>query len=319
MKMNYVSKCILIGLIGSATFGLKNSNAELEVSASVQIHAATDFDAPLAAHGTWIKVGRYGRCWRPAHVAVGWRPYCHGSWIWTDCGWYWSSDETWGWACYHYGRWVYDSEAGWVWVPGIEWAPAWVSWRVGGGYCGWAPLAPRGVAVAPRSYVFVEVARFRDPVRPTKVIINNTRIINRTAEAGNFKRETRKFGGVSQRVIVNQGPRLGVIQKATGKPFKSVSIREAVGRNPVPPEAVAKINLSRRTKSQPMRNNSHALASPKAEEKEASSPGFRDTPRGKEKGGAHDDTMSQPRDSRQGSNGGASRQHGGSGRGHGKH
>jgi hypothetical protein len=27
-------------------------------------------------------------------------------------------------------------------VPGYQWAPAWVSWRYGGGYCGWAPLPP---------------------------------------------------------------------------------------------------------------------------------------------------------------------------------
>jgi len=33
------------------------------------------------------------------------------------------SDEPWGWACYHYGTWVDDPAVGWVWVPGVEWAP----------------------------------------------------------------------------------------------------------------------------------------------------------------------------------------------------
>ena len=114
--------------------GVPPAQADLEVSASVQIHADADFDAPLAACGTWVEVGSYGRCWRPAGVVVGWRPYCNGDWVWTDCGWYWASDEPWAWACYHYGYWVYDSDYGWIWVPGVEWAPAWVCWRFGGGY-----------------------------------------------------------------------------------------------------------------------------------------------------------------------------------------
>ena len=55
------------------------------------ISATADFQVPLAAHGAWIEVGTYGHCWRPAHVVGGWRPYCDGRWIWTDCGWYWES------------------------------------------------------------------------------------------------------------------------------------------------------------------------------------------------------------------------------------
>src|SRR5262249_23599259 len=45
-------------------------------------------------------------------------------------------------AVFHYGRWIFDASHGWVWVPGKEWAPAWVSWRDGSGYIGWAPLPP---------------------------------------------------------------------------------------------------------------------------------------------------------------------------------
>ncbi|HEX4138962.1 MAG TPA: DUF6600 domain-containing protein, partial [Candidatus Methylacidiphilales bacterium] len=33
-----------------------------------------------------------------------------------------------------------------VWVPGYTWAPAWVSWRYGDGYVGWAPLPPDSLA-----------------------------------------------------------------------------------------------------------------------------------------------------------------------------
>ncbi len=192
--MKRISRCLLIGLLSSLNFGVVRMLADLEVSASVQIRATTDFHAPLAAQGTWIEVGSYGRCWRPARVAVEWRPYGYGHWIWTDCGWYWVSDEPWAWACYHYGSWVYESDYGWIWVPGIEWAPAWVTWRIGGGYCGWAPLAPRGIVVVPRSFVFVEVGRFHDPVRPATLIVNNTTIIRNTTELTSLRRETRNLG-----------------------------------------------------------------------------------------------------------------------------
>jgi hypothetical protein len=170
---------LLLGFVGMSHLGVFQAAATLEVSGSVAIHAKTDFYAPLAPHGTWIEVGSYGPCWRPAHVAVGWRPYCAGHWAWTDCGWYWVSAEPWAWACYHYGWWVYDPVHAWIWVPGIEWAPAWVSWRFGGGYCGWAPLPPLGVVVAPSLFVFVEAHRFHEPIRPGTVIVNNTTITTR--------------------------------------------------------------------------------------------------------------------------------------------
>jgi hypothetical protein len=56
----------------------------------------------------------------------------------------WISQDPWGGIPYHYGRWAYDAYYGWLWVPGDDevWAPAWVAWRYGGGYVGWAPLPP---------------------------------------------------------------------------------------------------------------------------------------------------------------------------------
>ena len=34
-----------------------------------------------------------------------------------DNGWYWVSDEPFGWVAYHYGRWTRLRNVGWVWVP----------------------------------------------------------------------------------------------------------------------------------------------------------------------------------------------------------
>lgn len=112
------------------------------------------FQTSLAPYGEWVVVGSYGRVWRP-HVHAGWRPYFYGRWEWTSEGWLWVSDEPFGWAAYHYGRWTLDPVAGWVWVPGYQWAPAWVSWRYSGDVVGWAPLGP-GVSVYVSSTPYVE-------------------------------------------------------------------------------------------------------------------------------------------------------------------
>ena len=65
-----------------------------------------------------------------------------GRWNWTDNGWYWDSDEPFGWATYHYGRWYNDDYYGWLWVPDDQWGPSWVEWRYKDDYIGWAPLPP---------------------------------------------------------------------------------------------------------------------------------------------------------------------------------
>jgi len=112
------------------------------------------FQSGLAPYGDWVQSGAYGTVWRP-RVAIGWRPYYYGRWEWTNEGWLWVSAEPFGWATYHYGRWAWDGGAGWVWVPGYQWAPAWVSWRYGGDVVGWAPLAP-GLSLYVTNYAFVD-------------------------------------------------------------------------------------------------------------------------------------------------------------------
>lgn len=99
----------------------------------------------LAPYGSWVNVPAYGLCWQPAVVRSDpyWQPYLgSGCWKWTNLGWYWDSAYPWGWAAFHYGRWVLLSDIGWVWVPDTVWGPAWVSWRFDDSYCGWAPLPP---------------------------------------------------------------------------------------------------------------------------------------------------------------------------------
>lgn len=100
----------------------------------------------LAPYGRWISIdGDW--CWQPAAglISADWAPYySRGHWVYTDWGWCWVSDYSWGWVPFHYGRWFHHSRYGWCWWPDNEWGPAWVAWRYGGGYWGWAPL-PRHI------------------------------------------------------------------------------------------------------------------------------------------------------------------------------
>ncbi len=105
------------------------------------------FHQSLSAYGSWFETADYGYVWQPAVVReAGWRPYSRGRWVCSDRGWTWISEEPFGWATYHYGRWALLNGRGWIWVPGSEWAPSWVSWREGGSHIGWAPLPPETLA-----------------------------------------------------------------------------------------------------------------------------------------------------------------------------
>jgi hypothetical protein len=124
-----------------------------------------DFQESLNPYGQWIETPEYGLVWRPAAADDGFRPYYAGRWAWTNAGWYWVSDEPYGWAVYHYGRWAYMGGLGWAWLPGRVWAPAWVSWRWGQGYAAWCPLGPRGyVYEQPVHFVVVPQTQFLAPV-----------------------------------------------------------------------------------------------------------------------------------------------------------
>ncbi|MDW7980984.1 MAG: hypothetical protein RMH97_10490 [Verrucomicrobiales bacterium] len=135
----------------------------------------------LAPYGTWLWIEDYGWCWRPTIVVIhrGWHPYCHGGrWLYSNWGWYWYSDYTWGRIVFHYGRWFRHPRWGWCWWPDTVWAPAWVVWRYTDHYCGWAPLPPfttfsagvgvvyRGAAVGfdpdPDCYTYVSWTVFAD-------------------------------------------------------------------------------------------------------------------------------------------------------------
>jgi hypothetical protein len=104
-----------------------------------------NFTNLLTPYGSWVEVEGYGQVFQPSSdiIGIGFTPYVsHGHWLFSDEGWVFESDLPFGWATYHYGRWAFEPSMGWFWQRGDDFAPAWVEWRQGGGYLGWAPIAP---------------------------------------------------------------------------------------------------------------------------------------------------------------------------------
>lgn len=179
-----------------------------------------DFYYELDPYGDWDNDPEYGNVWYP-DVERDFRPYgTNGYWSMTEYGNTWVSNYDWGWAPFHYGRWVHSSRRGWGWVPGYEWGPGWVSWRSGGGYYGWAPMAP-GISVNVSFnlpidlWVFIPTARIYDPYMHRhwsygsryRNIYNRTTVINNTYIVNNHH----YYSGPSRRDIErNTGRRVDV-------------------------------------------------------------------------------------------------------------
>jgi hypothetical protein len=94
----------------------------------------------LDANGTWAPNSPYGPVWTPTGVPAGWAPYRYGQWQWiAPWGWTWVDSASWGFAPFHYGRWV-NWNGAWAWSPGPQgywnpyYAPALVGWVGGPGF-----------------------------------------------------------------------------------------------------------------------------------------------------------------------------------------
>ncbi|TNF35014.1 MAG: hypothetical protein EP329_06680, partial [Deltaproteobacteria bacterium] len=108
------------------------------------------YDA-LDEDGVWQQDDEYGYVFAP--YADDYVPYSDGYWAETEYGTTWVATDSIGWAVCHYGRWIYRDR--WLWVPDTVWGPAWVDWRLGGGWVGWAPLGYGAYSVPYYSWRFV--------------------------------------------------------------------------------------------------------------------------------------------------------------------
>ncbi len=208
-----------ITAVTPASFPRLIGSAQAQAQAPGPAQEQPDFDAALEGYGHWVQHPQLGDVWIPDNVPQDWQPYRIGHWVYTDqWGWYWNSDEDFGWVTYHYGRWYLDRQLGWVWVPNDEWGPAWVNWRQGDNFVGWAPTPPDEYAEVeeePDSYMFVEAANLMAPevytvfipYRERREYYHRSRLVNRTIIFAD------------RRGAVNPGIPPAYIASASGRPF----------------------------------------------------------------------------------------------------
>ncbi len=145
----------------------------------------------LDDNGDWQATADYGQVWYPTHVARDWAPYRDGQWEWVDpYGWTWVDNAPWGFAPYHYGRWVRIHDR-WGWLPGAPveravYAPALVAFvghsnrnapnRGDDEPVGWFPLGPTDVYVPPYQ---VSQDYFTN-INVTNISVSNKTVVNNT-------------------------------------------------------------------------------------------------------------------------------------------
>ncbi|MBE2217484.1 MAG: hypothetical protein IAE90_04720 [Ignavibacteria bacterium] len=165
-------------------------------------------------------------------------PYRNGKWVNTNSGWYFKANTPAEETTSHYGRWVNNPEAGWLWVPGRVWAPAWVDWKQNDEYVSWAPLPPSVYLVKDEmspsvidnnNYTIVEKRYF---VEPDVYKYNNNYYLNGERIIVN------DFSSLVGLVLVegkliNKGPDIGVIRSIYGKEIPLINIQNVRNFNEV--------------------------------------------------------------------------------------
>ncbi len=157
----------------------------------------------LNEYGRWEEHPEHGAVWTPTQVRADWEPFRFGTWTWVHrWGWTWVDETPWGFAPFHYGRWL-RWQGRWVWWPGqrgvrLVWLPASVSWlnapsptrpRIrlspqgphGSSHGGWKPLAPHEphrpvLGPPPRPTRPPPALQPPEPVRPVPVIPGPPRV-----------------------------------------------------------------------------------------------------------------------------------------------
>jgi uncharacterized protein DUF6600 len=225
----------------SITPALHSSTVYEETPATNESDRNDSYDVfydQLSADGHWIFAENYGYVFQPnvAEKNPDWRPYTNGHWEATDRGWYWDTEEPFGWATYHYGRWTNIDGTGWVWTPGIDWSPAWVSWRISDtGFVGWAPLPPE----CPRPSEVVPIGGWCDSYAdigpeafcflPFSAWFNSNYVglfapAARNLELVNGSRNVTNISA-TKTTISNFGPRPDLIAQRTGREVKTYGLQ----------------------------------------------------------------------------------------------
>jgi hypothetical protein len=240
--------------------------------------------ADLDASGDWQPQTEYGAVWFPRNVSADWEPYHNGHWISRDpWGWVWVEDESWGYAPFHYGRWVHYHDR-WGWVPGPVnvrpvWSPALVVFAGGGGGVGlsaWFPLGP-GEAYhpwyrcSPRYVDRVNITNIRESPRVhvqntyvNVVNVTNVTYVNKTYVTA-VRQQDFTSGHSVRNVAVRVDPREVEQMRALQQPVVAPPSRVIINRpvaHPVPVSIQRPMLINQQGKQIAARPNATPVAAP---------------------------------------------------------
>jgi hypothetical protein len=222
----------------------------------------------LDRNGQWSDTADYGPVWRPRVSDVDWAPYRYGRWAWVDpWGWTWVDDAPWGFAPFHYGRWVMWNGA-WVWAPGRMtpgirpvYAPALVVFVGTPGFSGaaWFPLGPREVyrPVYHTSDIYLRRINARSVTNIT--VVNNVYVNQRVRGAitsaphdtfigaRHIGRDGVRFGEFDRATVIGSAPPvapqrvsvLGNVRTVPNGPPARIVERQVTVRHTPPPQPVS--------------------------------------------------------------------------------
>lgn len=182
--------------------------------------------------------------WRPYCANSYWNPYSNGCWEFSSYGWTWVSYYSWGWGPYNYGRWYCSNYYGWIWMPGIIWAPNWVTWRCNNYYYGWYPTCPRIYwrgygnrfctnnlySYRPKNWTFVNKKDFTKKIDKSTIVSvsGNAGILKQTQK---IKSTTYSDPGIAK--IKYIGPEVNEVSKQTGVTItpKQITVSNSNGKD----------------------------------------------------------------------------------------
>ncbi len=220
----------IISIFALASCGTSNYTQDYSPRPSVGLSVSYQgFYDGLSPYGRWVDYPNQGYVWIPNEA--GFRPYySNGHWAFTTYGWTWVSSYDWGWAPFHYGRWMNDAAYGWLWIPGHQWAPAWVSWRSNAECYGWAPLGP-GISVGvsfgmnipdehwafvPRQHIYEQnINNYYINQTRNVTIVNNTTVINNNYYTNN-----------NNTAVYAKGPDAKEVEQATHTRITPLAVKE---------------------------------------------------------------------------------------------
>lgn len=211
------------GMTLSGLIGIKDSYAETAADAGMIYvwKPSLELGIPSAAGGGKI-----------------YTPYTNGQWINSDAGWYFKAPTPVEETVSHYGRWINSPSAGWLWVPGRVWSPAWVDWKQNDNYVSWAPLPPsvyldkgtiNNPLIADNNYVIVDRKFFLEPdvykysnIYPANKILIPVNNLTRTEGVS-----------VVNNTVVNKGPDVNLLRALYGRNIETVRLQPAASYSEV--------------------------------------------------------------------------------------